>query len=132
MGFSVPPSGDQIRVLKYPCDCSSRPWSLFIIFYVILIIATATLPFILARVINISTRPEHQLRTYNETTIWGDLSESDIATAALRPYYTNSASLLLFLGDDLENLTLKSTGYSRHFDGSIFVARRRTIEVQQR
>ena len=79
MGFSVPPSSDQIRVLKHLCNCSSRPWSLFITFYVILILAAAALPFILhGRVINISTRLEHQLRTYTETTIWGDLSESDM------------------------------------------------------
>ena len=39
------------------------------------------LPFILGRVIDISTRLERQLRTYTETTIWGDLSESDIAAA---------------------------------------------------
>jgi len=46
-----------------------------------LILAAAALPFILGRVINISTRLEHQLQTYTETTIWGDLSESDIAAA---------------------------------------------------
>ena len=81
MGFSGPLFPDQIRVLKHPHDCSSRPWSFFITFYVILILAAAGLPFILGRVINISTRLENQLETYTETTIWGDLSESDIATA---------------------------------------------------
>jgi len=81
VGFSVPPSSDQICVLKRSCNYSSRPWSFFITFYVILILAAAALPFILGRVINISTRLEHQLRTYTETTIWGDLSESDIAAA---------------------------------------------------
>jgi len=102
-GFSVPRFRDQIRVLNQPCDCSSRPWSLFIIFYVILILAAAALPFILGRVINISTRLEHQLRTYTETTIWGDLSESDIAAADVRYSYT--ASLPLSLGVNLKNLT---------------------------
>jgi len=81
VSFSVPPSIDQIRVLKHPYDCSPRPWSFFITFYVILIIAAAGLPFILGRVVNISTRTEHQLGTYSEATIWGDLSESDIAAA---------------------------------------------------
>jgi len=94
--FSLPPSSDQIRVLKDPCDCSSRPWSLFIAFYVTLILAAAGLPFILGRVINISTRLGHQLRTYTETTIWGDLSESDIE-AAFAQTYTYIASLPLFL-----------------------------------
>ena len=103
MGFSVPPSSDQIRVLKYPCDCSSRPWSLFIAFYVILILAAAALPFILGRVINISTRLEHQLETYTETTIWGDLSESDNA-AAMR-HFSHGASLPLFLDVNFGNLT---------------------------
>jgi len=46
-----------------------------------LIFAAGALPFVLGRVINISIRLEHQLRTYTEKTIWGDLSESDIAAA---------------------------------------------------
>jgi len=92
-------------VLKHPCDCSSRPWSLFITFYVILILAAAGLPFILGRVINISTRLEHQLRTYTETTIWGDLSESDIAAAVHVDRSSYTASLPLLIGVHLENLT---------------------------
>jgi len=103
VGFSVPPSSDQIRVLKHPCNCSSRPWSFFITFYVILILAATALPFILGRVINISTRLEHQLRTYTETTIWGDLSESEIEAAYVQ--YSYAASLPLFLGVNLGNLT---------------------------
>jgi len=83
-------------VLKHACDCSSRPWSLFITFYVILILAAAALPFILGRVINISTRLEHQLRTYTETTIWGDLSESDIK-AANAQYDSHTVSLPLLM-----------------------------------
>ena len=95
MGSSVPLSPHQIHVLKHPYDRSPRPWSFFITFYVILILAAAGLPFILGRVVNISTRMEHQSETYTETTIWGDLSESDIAAAnALRGNLT--ASLLLF------------------------------------
>ena len=50
-------------------------------FYVILILAATALPFILGRVIVIFTRLEHQLKTYTEAAIWGDLSESDIAAA---------------------------------------------------
>ena len=75
------PSTAQTRVLKHPCGHSSRPWSFFIVFYVSLIFAAGALPFILGRVINISTRVQHQLRTYTEATIWGDLSESDVAAA---------------------------------------------------
>ena len=105
MGFSVPPSSDQIRVLNHPCDYSSRPWSVFITFYVILILAAATFPFILGRVINISTRLEHQLRTYTETTIWGDLSESDIAAAQAYAQSFSDASLPPFLAFNLDNLT---------------------------
>jgi len=95
VSFSVPPSSDHICVLKHSCDCSSRPWSFFITFYVILILAAASLPFILGRVININTRLENQLQTYTEATIWGDLSESDIA-AAYTLYLEPSASLPLF------------------------------------
>ena len=102
--FSVPSSSHQIRVLKHPCDRSSRPWSLFVIFYAILILTAAGLPFILGRVINISTRVEHQLRTYTETTIWGDLSESD-NTVAAEQYFSHTASLPLFLGVNPRNLT---------------------------
>ena len=106
MGFPVPPSSDKICVLKHSRDCSSRPWSFFITFYVILILAAAGLPFILGRVINISTRLEHQFEAYTETTIWGDLSESD-NEAATNQYLSSSyaASLPLFLGVILENLT---------------------------
>ena len=104
MGFPVPPSSDQIRALKHPCDCSERPWSLFITFYVTLILAAAGLPFILGRVINIDTRLGHQLRTYTETTIWGDLSESDLEAASVK-FFSHTASLPLFLGVDLDNLT---------------------------
>jgi len=107
VGFPVPLSGDQIRVLKHSYDCSSRPWSLFITFYVILILAAAALPFILGRVIIISARLEHQSQTYTETTIWGDLSESDTA-AALKQYSSYVASLPLFLGINLDNLLRKT------------------------
>ena len=68
-------------MLTYPCDCSSRPWSFFIVFYVFLIFVAGALPFVLGRVINISARLEHQVDTYTETTIWGDLSDADVAAA---------------------------------------------------
>ena len=103
--FFRPPSSDHICMLNHPCDCSSRPWSLFIAFYVILILAAAGLPFILGRVIIISTWLERQLRTFTETTIWGDLSESDTKAADAR-YFSLGASLPLFLGVNLDNLTL--------------------------
>ena len=108
MGSSVPLSPHQIRVLKHPHGRSSRPWSFFITFYVILTLAAAGLSFILGRVINISTRLEHQLETYTETTIWGDLSEADIAAAAAQ-LLSLTASLPLFLGINSENLTLQDT-----------------------
>lgn len=60
---------------------SSRPWSIFIIFYVFLIFVAGTLPFVLGRVVNISTYVIHQIDHYYEVTIWGSLSESDIAAA---------------------------------------------------
>lgn len=94
-GFSIPLSTDQICVLKYPCDCSSRPWSFFVIFYVILILTAGALPFIFGRIIDISARLERQLQTYTETTIWGDLSESDIAAASTQLNFP-TASIRLF------------------------------------
>jgi len=92
-------------MLKHARDCSSRWWCLFITFYVILIFAAAAFPFILGRVVNIDPRLEHQLRTYTETTIWGDLSESD-NIAAMKQFSSLTVSLPLLLGVDLDNLTL--------------------------
>lgn len=72
---------DEIHMITRPHDCSSRPWSFFIVFYVFLIFVAAALPFTIGRVVDISTRLEHQSESYTETTIWGDLSESDITAA---------------------------------------------------
>ena len=58
------------------------------------------LPFILGRVINISTRLEHQLQTYTEGTIYGDLSDSDVAAAEAQ-LDAFTVSLLHFLASIL-------------------------------
>lgn len=95
-GFSDPLLTDQIHVLNYPCDCSSRPWSFFIVFYIFLIFVAGALPFIIGRVINISARLEHQTKTYRESTIWGDLSEADVtaASAQLNSFTVGLSSIL--------------------------------------
>lgn len=67
--------------MTHPYGCSSRPWSIFILFYVFLIFVAGALPFILGRVVNISTRVEHRSDYYREVTFWGDLSEPDVAAA---------------------------------------------------
>lgn len=96
MGFSVPLLTGRIYVLTHSCEYSSRPWSFLITFYVLLIFAAGAFPFILGRVIIISTRLGHQLRVYKEATIWGDLSETDVAAADTQ-LGAFTASLLFFL-----------------------------------
>ncbi|KAK0216238.1 hypothetical protein IW262DRAFT_1449725 [Armillaria fumosa] len=59
-----------------------RPWSLAILFFLLNVTLAASLPFILGRIVNISTSVSHQHTEYQEVTIKGDLSESDISTTA--------------------------------------------------
>lgn len=136
MSFSVPLLTDRLNVLTRSRDCSPRPWSLLIIFYVSLIFSAGALPFILGRVINISTRSEHQLDDYTESTIWGDLSESDIAAADAQ-LGAFTVSLLPFHWCESGNLTSQGVGLRAHLDisfvhGSIFVADSRAIEIRRR
>ena len=102
--WDFPPLCWPIHTLTSLHDCSSRPWSFIVIFYVFLIFMAGSLPFILGRVINISTRLEHQLQAYTESTIWGDLSESDIAAADTQ-LDAFTVGHPLFLGISFENLS---------------------------
>ena len=117
--FVLPPN-EQIHPLTR--GCSPRPWSLFIVFCVFLIAAGGALPFILGRVINISTRLEHQLDDYNEATIWGDLSESDIA-AAQTQLTAFTVSLLFLLQPIKGTLTDGTQDYVRTWTLSTFTDR---------
>jgi len=76
-----PPLPDEIHTLTHLYGFSSRPWSIFIIFYVFLIFVAGALPFILGRVVDITTRVEHQIHSFTEVPFWGDLSQSDIVAA---------------------------------------------------
>ncbi|KAF9021430.1 hypothetical protein BDZ89DRAFT_1071387 [Hymenopellis radicata] len=60
----------------------SRPWSLAIAFFLLLVITAAALPFILGRIVNIYTNVSHQRVDYYEIPVKGDLSESDIASGS--------------------------------------------------
>lgn len=69
-----------------------RPWSLAIIFFLLNVILAASLPFIFGRIINIITSVSHQRNEYQEVTVKGDLSESDISNAAaLAPAFNDFA-----------------------------------------
>ncbi|KAK0231351.1 hypothetical protein IW262DRAFT_1262876 [Armillaria fumosa] len=59
-----------------------RPWSLAIIFFLLNVILAASLSFIFGRIVNIMTSVSHQRIEYQEVTVKGDLSESDISNAA--------------------------------------------------
>ncbi|KAK0237139.1 hypothetical protein EDD85DRAFT_771192 [Armillaria nabsnona] len=65
-----------------------RPWSLAILFFLLNVILAASLTFIFGRIVNISTFVSHQHTEYQEVTVKGDLSESDITNmAALTPAF---------------------------------------------
>ncbi|KAK0216216.1 hypothetical protein IW262DRAFT_1276633 [Armillaria fumosa] len=59
-----------------------RPWSFAILFFLLNVVLAASLTFILGRIVNISTSVSHQHTEYQEVTVKGDLSESDISTTA--------------------------------------------------
>ncbi|KAF8919143.1 hypothetical protein CPB85DRAFT_881024 [Mucidula mucida] len=60
----------------------SRPWSLAIAFFLLLVITAAALPFILGRIVSITTNVTHQRVEYYEIPVKGDLSDNDIASGS--------------------------------------------------
>ncbi|KAJ7672817.1 hypothetical protein B0H17DRAFT_947419 [Mycena rosella] len=68
----------------------SRPWSLVVVFFLIIVIISASLSFILGRVVDISAFTQHQLENYFEVAIFADLSDADIErAAALEPAFND-------------------------------------------
>lgn len=61
---------------------SKRPWSIPIIFFLVLSILGACLPFIMGRLVDITTSVERQRTQYVEVSVKGDLSSSDLERAA--------------------------------------------------
>ncbi|KDQ65143.1 hypothetical protein JAAARDRAFT_168055 [Jaapia argillacea MUCL 33604] len=59
-----------------------RPWILVVLFFLITMIFGGMLPFIFARIVNITTRIEHQTTQYREVSVVGDLSDQDVAKAS--------------------------------------------------
>lgn len=59
----------------------SRPWSLFIFFFLGLVYLAGSLPFILSRLVNIETHVQLQNQNYNEVTVMGALSADDLSRA---------------------------------------------------
>ncbi|KNZ77671.1 hypothetical protein J132_04490 [Termitomyces sp. J132] len=73
-------------------DYDQRPWSLFIAFFLLLVLVAGTLPFILGRLINIDSNLIHQRERYEEISIKGDNSDTDIARASqLKPTFEDFA-----------------------------------------
>ncbi|KDQ21472.1 hypothetical protein BOTBODRAFT_25920 [Botryobasidium botryosum FD-172 SS1] len=68
----------------------SRPWSLFIIFFIILAILSASFTFILSRIAIITTASSRQHTKHYETTVIGDLSADDVQRAQQQlPAFSN-------------------------------------------
>ncbi|KAJ7087271.1 hypothetical protein B0H15DRAFT_843326 [Mycena belliarum] len=61
----------------------SRPWSLVVIFFLVVVLISASLPFILGRVVDIAASIQHQSSKYHEVAIFADSSDSDIERAKL-------------------------------------------------
>ncbi|KAF9464261.1 hypothetical protein BDZ94DRAFT_1216732 [Collybia nuda] len=65
-----------------------RPWSLFLAFFLLLVGVAASLPFVLGRIVIISTTVIHQREQYTEVPVKGASSDTDIASATLlRPTF---------------------------------------------
>ncbi|KAJ7667582.1 hypothetical protein DFH06DRAFT_983175, partial [Mycena polygramma] len=76
--------------LKARKHYDARPWSLVVIFFLILVSISGSLPFILGRIVDISTSIEHQWGQYHEVSIAADSSDSDIQRAtALDPAFND-------------------------------------------
>ncbi|KAJ3509093.1 hypothetical protein NLJ89_g5402 [Agrocybe chaxingu] len=70
----------------------ARPWSLWIILFLVNVIAAGVLPFVLARFVDIDVHIVHQYQKYYEIAIKGDLSEADIERASnLQAVFENYA-----------------------------------------
>ncbi|KAF4602489.1 hypothetical protein EYR40_005698 [Pleurotus pulmonarius] len=64
----------------------SRPWSLYVVYFLLLVLLAASLPFILGRLVEISTRitvlrTQNQHIDYREVALKGDLSAIDLTRA---------------------------------------------------
>ncbi|KAJ7122886.1 hypothetical protein C8R44DRAFT_156846 [Mycena epipterygia] len=70
----------------------SRPWSLVVLFFLLVSVITSSLSFILGRVVDIEALTEHQFETYFEVAIFADSSDSDIERATvLEPTFNDFA-----------------------------------------
>uniref|UniRef100_A0A0W0EVF4 Uncharacterized protein n=1 Tax=Moniliophthora roreri TaxID=221103 RepID=A0A0W0EVF4_MONRR len=58
-----------------------RPWTVFILLFLVTSTVAGLLPFLLGRVVDIKTVIKHNLETYKEVAIYGDLSPADIEEA---------------------------------------------------
>ncbi|KAJ7727962.1 hypothetical protein B0H16DRAFT_1894322 [Mycena metata] len=72
----------------------SRPWSLVVLFFLLLVIIAGSLTFVLGRVVDISTLVEHQYERYYEVAIAADSSVADIERAnVLDPVFSQDFTL---------------------------------------
>ncbi|KAG8757839.1 hypothetical protein FRC14_001371 [Serendipita sp. 396] len=62
-----------------------RPWSIFILCFILISLVSACISFLLGRLIDISTRDDFQWKSYEEISVIGDLTPQDIELA--RPHY---------------------------------------------
>ncbi|RDB19547.1 hypothetical protein Hypma_013386 [Hypsizygus marmoreus] len=70
-----------------------RPWSLFILFFLLLVCVAGSLPFVLGRLVDITTTIIHQREHYQEVAVMGDNSDTDIARATALKFAFDDFSL---------------------------------------
>ncbi|KAG5651681.1 hypothetical protein H0H81_007842 [Sphagnurus paluster] len=59
-----------------------RPWSIFVVLFLLLVAIAGSLTFVLGRLVDINTTVLHQLESYEEVAVMGGNSDDDISRAA--------------------------------------------------
>ncbi|KAJ8488594.1 hypothetical protein ONZ45_g13895 [Pleurotus djamor] len=62
-------------------EYDARPWSLYVVYFLFLVLVSAALPFILGRLVEIDATVQHQHTDFREVRIKGDLSDADLVQA---------------------------------------------------
>ncbi|KAF7433505.1 hypothetical protein PC9H_005461 [Pleurotus ostreatus] len=87
----------------------SRFWSLYIVYFLFLVLAAASLSFVLGRIVGISTSVSHQYINYREVPVKGDLSDADLARADVLQAEFNDYSITWTISPFSEHGGMPST-----------------------
>jgi len=75
---------------QYRRGYDRRPWTLVILFFLLIVGVTASLSFVLGRIVEIDTTTVHQQENYCEVAVKGGSSDADIERArAITPVFNN-------------------------------------------